>query len=151
MDIDIKLNNLDLAVNTFNDNILAPELDDYIINTSFNNTFKNNNIKLIIKGILKKEEQDKLTHLLHKHYNNKYLEYKKIDKIDDYVKFLLFIIGIIAILIHTQLNSFLNEIFLIAGWVIIWEIIYDILFKTIKRKKKTYIYCKLSKALIEYK
>ena len=39
-----------------------------------------------------------------------------------------------------QFTNIVSEIFLIAGWVIIWEIIYDILFSEIKRKRKAKIY-----------
>ena len=47
-----------------------------------------------------------------------------------------------------QFTNIVSEVFLIAGWVIIWEIIYDVLFSEIKRKRKARIYKTLASATI---
>ena len=65
----------------------------------------------------------------------------------DYFSFLL---GIILIIISEQLTLFLSELFLIAGWVVIWEVVYDILFTGIKRKRELKIAKKLSTCEINF-
>ena len=78
----------------------------------------------------------------------KYLN--KIDKYDDYFRFLLLLLGIILIIISEIFSALLSELFLIAGWVVIWEVVYDILFTGIKRKQKLKIAQKLSTCEISF-
>ena len=47
-------------------------------------------------------------------------------------------------------SALLSELFLIAGWVVIWEVVYDILFTGIKRKQKLKIAQKLSTCEISF-
>lgn len=74
----------------------------------------------------------------------------KIDKYDDYFRFLLLLLGIILIIISEIFSALLSELFLIAGWVVIWEVVYDILFTGIKRKQKLKIAQKLSTCEISF-
>ena len=76
--------------------------------------------------------------------------FQRFDTLDDYFKAVLSIIGIIAILISEKFESLLNELFLIAGWVIIWEIVYDLFFKEIERQKKNKIYKSLANCKINF-
>ena len=97
--------------------------------------------ELIEKDI---NNQKIVQNILHSHYKNKINFYKKIDKFDDYYRICLLILGIIAILLSENFVSFLSELFLIAGWVVIWEIVYDVIFNEIRRKRKENIYKKLA-------
>ena len=74
----------------------------------------------------------------------------KIDKYDDYFRFLLLLLGIILIIISEIFSALLSELFLIAGWVVIWEVVYVILFTGIKRKQKLKIAQKLSTCEISF-
>lgn len=150
MNIDIELKNIEMALDTFNHNLLSRDLDNYIITTCENKIIKNKNINLNISGISKKEEQNTLIKIIHNYYQNKTIIFHKIDNLDNYVRACFAIIGIIIILISKEFDFLLSELFLIAGWVIIWEIVYDILFNEIKRKRKKKIYSKLSSSNITF-
>lgn len=149
MTINIELENYNTALNQFNKEILSDDLNNYILTNCYK-PFLNKNITLNIKGLTKKEEQEKLTNLIHNHYEQLYQIHKKITNFDDYFRICLFLIGIIAILISEQFVSFLEDIFEIAGWVVIWEAIYDVIFKEIDRQKKKRIYTFLSSCNITY-
>ena len=147
--ISIKITTLKDATNEYNENVLNSELENYLT-TSCMHTLNKERIILNIYGLENKEEEKEIINLIHKHYETKAKQLKKIDKYDDYFRFLLLILGIILIIISEQLTSFLSEIFLIAGWVVIWEMVYDILFTGIKRKKDLKIYKKLSQCEITF-
>ena len=132
MNIKIELNNINLATNIYNSEFLKEDLDKYILNNCYRK-FINNKITLTIIGLKDSRNQEYIANLIHNHY-----------------KTILFIIGVIAILLSKQFNYFFNELFLIAGWVTIWEIIYDLLFVEIRRKRNTKIYKALSLANIVF-
>ena len=150
MEIDITLDSLSQALNIFNKEELNSEFMDYIENKCHYKFFNSKLISLNIKG-LKKEEQQNFREIVHKTYSDKLNYLNKIDTYDDYFRFILLIIGTIAILISERFVSFLSELFLIAGWVVIWEIIYDILFSGIKRKRNKIIFASLSKAKVNFR
>ena len=71
-------------------------------------------------------------------------------KYDDIYRLILLIIGILLIIISENLISFISELFLIAGWVVIWEMVYDIIFNQLKRTKNKNHYQKLAQAQINF-
>lgn len=150
MNINIELKNLESALNEFNKDILSDNLDNYLIYSLNNEKLINKNIQLNIKGINNKEEQIHLTKVIYNHYQKKNNFFNKIDNVDNIVRFILGIIGAIIILISHEFDFLLSELFLIAGWVIIWEIVYDILFNEIKRKRKKKIYDLLANSKINF-
>lgn len=150
MNINIELINLESALNEFNKDILSDNLDNYLIYSLNNEKLINKNIQLNIKGINNKEEQIHLTKVIYTHYQKKNNFFNKIDNVDNIVRFILGIIGAIIILISHEFDFLLSELFLIAGWVIIWEIVYDILFNEIKRKRKKKIYALLANSKIYF-
>lgn len=150
MNINIELKNLESALNEFNKDILSDNLDNYLIYSLNNEKLINKNIQLNIKGINNKEEQIHLTKVIYTHYQKKNNFFNKIDNVDNIVRFILGIIGAIIILISHEFDFLLSELFLIAGWVIIWEIVYDILFNEIKRKRKKKIYDLLANSKINF-
>ncbi len=147
--IKIELNNLDNATNQFNNEVLDNELDNYITNTSLH-ILPKEAILLNIYGISKYQEQEQLIKLIHTHYEKKVKQLKQIDKYDDYFRMILLLLGIILIIISEHLTSFLSELFLIAGWVVVWEMVYDILFTGMKRKRSLNLYKKLATCKIEF-
>ena len=147
MEIELEIN---MALNPFNSNILANELNDYILDCCEFLPQKKDVLNIVVKGLAHKE-QDKFANVLHIYYQNKLCEYKKIFDMEQSIRFVFFIIGVLAILISELFSSFLEELFLIAAWVIVWEIIYDLLFKQIKRIKKAKIYKYLANAKISFK
>ncbi len=132
--IEINLESLEEATNKFNHKILSNELDSFIENKALH-TLPSESILLIINGLSNTKDQEKLTKLIHTYYQTKVKQLKKIDQYDDYIRLILLLLGIVLIIISEQFASFLSELFLIAGWVVVWEVVYDILFTGIKRKR----------------
>ncbi len=149
MEIDINLNSLDEALGKYNKEELSDDFDSYLIAHCAFLSFKNNLLVLNIKGLPKKNWK-KLDDIIHSYYLNKLNRYNKIDDIESYIRIGFFIIGILAILISELFTSFLSELFLIAAWVIVWELVYDLLFKEIKRRRKAKIYKYLANAKIVF-
>lgn len=147
--ININLKSIEDATNEFNDKLLSSTLDTYILENS-KHTRNKERISLTISNISSKKEQKDLINLIHSHYLKKVIQLKKIDHYDDYFRLLLLLLGIILIIISEQLTLFLSELFLIAGWVVIWEVVYDILFTGIKRKRELKIAKKLSTCEINF-
>ena len=147
--INIKLKNIEDATNPFNESLLNEELDNYIVNNCKHISSKEN-IILNVNNLSKKEEQEQLLTLIHHHYQNKVKQLNKIDKYDDYFRLILLLLGIILIIISEQFISLLSELFLIAGWVVVWEVVYDILFTGIKRKRDLKLCQKLSTCKINF-
>lgn len=145
----INLKDLNLAFNEFNHNILSNDLDNYLFNEAKKSTYKED-ILLVISNINNLEKQKKIKELIINFYLNKIKEYKKIDKLDNYFHLILLFFGILLIIISEQFTMFLSELFLIAGWVVIWEMIYDILFTSIKRKRELNIYKKLTNSTFNF-
>lgn len=147
--INIKLKNIEDATNPFNESLLNEELDNYIVNNCKHISSKES-IILNVNNLSKKEEQEQLLTLIHHHYQNKVKQLNKIDKYDDYFRLILLLLGIILIIISEQFISLLSELFLIAGWVVVWEVVYDILFTGIKRKRDLKLCQKLSTCKINF-
>jgi len=120
MNINIDLKNIESALNEFNKNILSEDLNNYLIYNLNNQKLINKSIIINIKGINNKEDQLHLTEVISNYYQTKTNFFNKLDTIDNLVHFILGIIGTIIILISHEFNFLLSELFLIAGWVIIW-------------------------------
>ena len=150
MQIDIVLKNSDDAFNPFNDAELSDSFNDFIMRHCDTLNFKNKNLVLNITGASNKIKK-KLENTIHNYYSIKLTRYQKLDNIENYVRIGFFIIGILAILISEIFTSFLSELFLIAAWVIVWELVYDLLFNEIKRRRKAKIYKLLRDAEIVFR
>lgn len=146
--IKIKLDKYEDAFNTYNQDVLSESLDNYI--NSVAKMISLNSVKINIDGTFNEEEKNNLISVIHKTYakKNDYLDY--IDKYDHIFRFILFLIGIILIILSYVFRNIISEVILIAGWVIIWEVIYDVLFTNVKRKRKKYLYEKLSNCKITF-
>ena len=147
--INIKLDSLEDATNKFNNEVLNEELANYITSSCLHSLQKER-ITLSIKGLPNINHQEQLSKLIHSHYQSKVKQLNKIDKYDDYFRVILLLLGILLIIISEQFTSLLSELFLIAGWVVVWEIAYDILFTSIKRKRDLKLYKKLATCEIEF-
>ena len=143
MKIEINITNENELLNIYNKNIISETLDNYLI-TSLEHSPLKDNITINITGT----KNENIKNIITNYYEKKYLYFKKIDTLDNYIRLVLFLIGVLSIFMSKQFTNIVSEIFLIAGWVIIWEIIYDVLFSEIKRKRKARIYKTLASATI---
>lgn len=134
MNIEIALKEEHDALCEFNQNKISENLNHYLVESLEHQSLKE--LTITITGT----NNSKLEKIIHKYYQEKYYFLKKVDNIDNYIRLILFLIGIIFILISEQFSHVLSEIFLIAGWVVLWETVYDILFKAIERKRKANLY-----------
>lgn len=144
--MDIKINNIKDILSPFNEKKLNEEFESYLLKECELNL--KDTLTLTIVSNLKKKEQDEIEKVIHNHFFVYYEKWQKIDQLDNYFRILLLVLGIIFILISEQLNAVFRELFLIAGWVVVWEIIYDELFSQIKRKQKKKIYKNLASCKI---
>ena len=133
--INIDINNLEELENSFNKKHINRDLEEYIMECA-KLMPRGGKIELKINGNLNPNEQDNATNLIHGYYKEEFKQYHLIDKYDDYVRIVLLILGIVFIIISEHLIDVLSELFLIAGWVVVWEIIYDLIFTGFKRKKQ---------------
>ena len=84
-------------------------------------------------------------------FKEKYKNYIRLDKFDDWYRFLLLILGILFVTLNQIFEIyFLKEIMLVAAWVVIWETVYDFLFKGSGRKIKSKMYKSLINAIVEF-
>lgn len=145
MNVNIEIKDCNNILNEFNDNFLSESFDHYLISSIEHKHFKT--ITLNING----NHPQNIEFIIKQYYKEKHLYLKKVDDIDNIIRLIMFILGTILIIISKHLNIILSEIFLIASWVIIWEIIYDILFNNPKRKRTKKIYKALAESTINYK
>ena len=107
---------------------------DYIKIVISNNCHSQINIKNLIKDALNEE----LVNTFKEHYKN------------NIIQIFLFFLGIAFIFISTRIeDSIWSELFLIGGWVPIWEMIELEIFNDFRGRKKRKILNKLIKAEIE--
>ena len=143
MNIEINISNENELLNIYNKNIISETLDNYLIASLEHRSLKDK-ITINITGT----KNENIKNIITNYYEEKYLYFKKIDTLDNYIRLVLFLIGVLSIFMSKQFTNIVSEVFLIAGWVIIWEIIYDVLFSEIKRKRKARIYKTLASATI---
>ena len=139
MNIEINISNENELLNIYNKNIISETLDNYLIASLEHRSLKDK-ITINITGT----KNENIKNIITNYYEKKYLYFKKIDTLDNYIRLVLFLIGVLSIFMSKQFTNIVSEVFLIAGWVIIWEIIYDVLFSEIKRKRKAKIYKSLA-------
>ena len=132
--------------NEFNDKLLSSALNDYLVKSCL--YVKKETITLKIKGLSSKKEQENFKKVLHEYYDKKSQFYMLEDSIVDVKRIFLLLLGILLIFISKIFDFILSEIFLVAGWVAIWEIVYDLFFRERERKRKIKIYQKLAKSTI---
>ncbi len=151
MEIKLELSNINDATNRFNKRELNKELHDYLKDKCKFKIIKTSKIKLNVSGLKNEEDRLLLCNVIHDHYETTAALFKKFDLVDNYFRLFLLLLGSIAIFLSNKLPTLLSELFLIAGWVLVWEIFYDLLFNEIKRKRDFKIYEALKNCEINFK
>lgn len=153
--INVDLKDRNDFYNKYNNKDLSTDLCEYIDEKQKQILI---NSKIILNFNLKyevdEEEKITMTNIIRRHY------YGKIKQINSYVKYnqikdvLLLFFGVASIIFSEILAKYLTfvipEIFSIAGWVAIWEVIYALLFTNIRKRIETRIYRKLMRAEINF-
>ncbi len=147
--IKLTLKELDTARNCYNSEMLEPSLDEYLSNQIGFQDDKEFTLK--VNGLKTKKEQEQFEYLLHHFYENKVELLFNQDKKSDWRRPFLLILGIVLIFI-SQLFSIavVSEVLLVAGWVAIWEMVDDILFREDTRRSEIKIAKILSTISMEF-
>ncbi len=143
---EIKINIVDESdlYDKFNREELSQELISYIIDEA-SLVKSEDKIRIIIPKVNNLKER------LQQSFNREYERTIKIHHNNNILQVLLFILGVLFIFFSTRINeSVWKEIFLIGGWVPIWEMIELELFNDFRGRKKKKILSKLLKSEINY-
>lgn len=130
---------------TFNHDELSEELSDYIVRQSKKIDFRDK-IKLSIttKFGLDGDDKEIIEKVIKKHYKEKIDSLEIISKFNRERNLIVFLLGIIFVLVSFQLRHFnayiLDELFTVAGWVLLWETIYYIIFGNINKRVEKKIF-----------
>lgn len=152
--IDIVLNDMDDALSKYNNNILSEELENYIYKESIN--IKNKNIVIRIKTLfdISDNDKNKLMKMIIDSFKINIKENLLHMRHANIKRCLLMIIGTIFVL-ASELTDFsgiflIPEIFMIIGWVGIWEAVYSLFFEDTKMRIRNKRYKQIYKSKIEF-
>lgn len=153
--IDITLNSFEDVTSKFNETTLNEELSNYIFKECIGISIKNN-IIIRIKPLfnMTKEQKDMLVDMIRANYGIDVSENLMHIKYENIKKLLLIILGIVFVLLSEIVDLsnviIINEVFLIIGWVAIWEAVYSIIFVDLKRKFEIKRLKQLTRCKIEF-
>lgn len=153
--IDVNINEYTDVLEKFDNDKLSRELADFIYEQykSFSPKEKAN-IKIITNKPLAEDEKHNLAEMIHAYFGLEVQKMLIISKSHVYFHWFLVLLGIVLIgIANLELVASLNvfkELFLITGWVVISEVIYDVVFEKFKDKIKLKRYKKLASAKVYY-
>lgn len=151
--IDVFIEKKEDLTNKYNSEVLSKEVNNYIEEECLGVKVKENiSLNIYTPKDLPTEEKESITKLIHRNYKALYQESIEINNYQNKISIVLSLLGIIFIVISNFLSSekILSELFEIAGWVALWEVMYKELFEDIKDKMKRQKYKKLSQCKVEY-
>lgn len=153
--INITINDYSDICNKFNNDMLSEELSNYIYNECKGNPIKNK-IKININSVFEIDglQKDKIIDMIRSNFGTDIRENLLYLKHTNTKGLISFIIGVILILIYNILNtlnlSWISEIILIIGWLLIWEAVYNYLFLETNKRIKIKRLIKLTEAEINF-
>lgn len=119
---------------------ISKSLIDYLVEKSFYFDL-NDKIKIVINHQLK---INNCVDLVKKGLEDAYLESMKKSNRNNLVEIIYFILGILAIFFsNLMMDNIFKEVFLIGGWVLIWEMIELEVFSDIRDRRKRKVLKKL--------
>lgn len=150
--IEIDLEKKDNLLHPFNNNSLNKELVNFLYEECVGHP-KHEKIEILIKSEERftKNEQLKTINLIHSYFAKEIDEEILIKKITQ--PYFITILGIGLFLTFFAFltgNSFLKEIFLILGWLAIWEVVSHFLFEERKKRLRLKRYYLLSRCDISF-
>lgn len=151
--INIKLHNKEDYINKYNDDRLNQELVDYLIEEIKAVPIREK-IKLNIKTyfLLEQGEKNHLIDMIRSHFGTDIGELYDLNDKVIIIDFLISIIGIISLIFYLFLIDIpvVSEFILIIGWVLLGEVICNILFEVSKTKIRIKKMKKLTSCKIEF-
>lgn len=146
--IDIYVDDIDTFKERLNPNRLSNEIATYIEKEFFYLSGDQMTLEIHSKKAFREEEKENIVNLIREHYGLYVKRELKLQQVRRIKKFVLLVIGILLIAFSSYLASFfdsiIEELLLIAGWVVVWEFVYELIFtdniariKIIKSKQLT--------------
>jgi len=151
--ITVNLENKEEIHHPFNNNTLNPTLVNFLYDECLGSP-KNRkiDIHILTETTLTSEEKEEIRDLIHKHFKEEKKEIQIKKEINHIMSLCLLFLGIIFLIISFLINQeLIEEIFLILGWIAIWEVTENILFERSKESLRIYRYKGLSSARIYFK
>lgn len=154
-EIDVLINNLDDIKNKFNDKKFSKDFYDYIeIENNKNSDKKGNIINFDIVDDIKDDEKEEIQKIFKDHYS------RLVDDLTEHImaengkEIFLVIFGLIFLSLYYLFQShdviIISDVFLIIGWLSVWEAIYGLIFVVNENKNKLKQYKKLLNAKIKF-
>lgn len=147
--IEIDLNNRENLTEKYNNKIVSKKLVDYILEEAIF-VSKNDLIKIIINNNCDIEED--CIELIKDGLKVEYNRTLKIKHLNNVRQVIYLIIGIIFLFLSTIIKDdfIFKEVFIIIGWVPIWEVMEIELFTDIKERRKRRVIRKLLDSEFKY-
>lgn len=150
--IEIYVNSKEDFCDQFNPNHLSREIVSYLENElrliQIKEMFE---IEIHSKENLSTLEQEKVVELIREHYGLLVQKEMLLQNPRTMKKYLLLLIGVLLITFSSYfLKDVLKELVLIAGWVAVWEVVYDVLFTDNINRLKINRNKKISSCKIEF-
>lgn len=133
--LQITLKNKKDYINSFNNDRISRDLNDYILEESKTfNIKKKIEIRIKPEFEMTEEEKNKLVDMIRLSYNDDVKEISYLIKKLIARNIFMFLLGLfILILYYFESNlPIMSEVILIIGWVLIWETIYNLFFAGLK-------------------
>jgi len=148
----VNLENAHEIHHPFNKDTLNPDLVHFLYYECLGQANSKIDIHILVEEDLSSEEKAVIRNLIHKHFKEEMREIQIKKQITQVFNLFLFFLGLLFLLISFLLsNKFIEEIFLILGWIAIWEVVENILFSESKENLKYNRYKSLSVARIYFK
>lgn len=156
LDIEVDISEKKFFVSKYNENTLAPELKDYLLNEIIGYDINTKiNINIDAKFKLTDEEKEHYKKLIVKEFkeSNDELEYEM--ELGNIKKLTLLLIGVSFVIASYFfahiMGEILEEILMVFGWVALWEVAYAIFFTDASRRRKIKRNNQIIHANIKYK
>jgi len=149
----VNIENMNNIHHPFNKNTLNPTLVSFLQEECIGKPKKANiDIHIFSKQSLEDLQKEQIRNLIHKHFIEERKELKMKKEMTHIFYVSLLILGILFLLISLLiLQEILKEIFLILGWIAIWEAVENFIFENSKETLKYHRYKKLASARIYFK
>lgn len=122
----------------FNNTELSKEVAEYLLDKTGDVRFKQVcHIKINVLDKITEAEKEKMVDTIRKHFGLQVRSGLVFTDIETTRMIILFLIGVIFLILSYLIQAdleLLSEIFLIVGWVGIWESIYRFIFDNVKMK-----------------
>ena len=155
LNIEVDISEKKYFTSKYNENTLAPELKDYLLNEIIGYDINTKiNININAKFKLTDEEKEHYKKIIIKEFkeSNDELEYEI--ELGNIKKLTLLLIGISFVnasyFFGHAIGEILEEILMVFGWVALWEVAYAIFFTDASRRRKIKRNNQIIKSNIKY-